>query len=116
MGSFQPFHRRGVLHPGGLLMFMRMAALARVGLLCLAAPFAAAQQIDFPVDAAKDDVALAAAMPGVGEQLIARYTNGDRDQYLDNLARFQLVAGKYADAQKTLGAMRPSLANVRWEI
>jgi hypothetical protein len=94
-----------------------MAALAGLVLVCLAvAPSAAAQQIDFPVDAAKDDAVLAAAMPGVAEQLLATYANDDRDQYLDNLARLQLVAGKYADAQKTLRAMRPSLANIRWEI
>ena len=97
-------------------MRMRMAAFAGLVLVCLAAPFAAAQQIDFPVDAAKDDAAMAAVMPGVAEQLIAKYANDDRDQYLDNLVRLQLVAGKYADAQKTIHTMRPSLANVRWEI
>src|ERR1700741_1629788 len=98
-------------------MRMRMAAFAGLVLVCLVAvPFAGAEQIDFPVDAAKDDAALAAAMPRVAEQLIATYANGDRDQYRDNLVRLQLVAGRYADAQKTLGEMHPSLANVRWAI
>jgi len=88
-----------------------MAAFAGLVLVCLAAaPFARAQQIDLPKGA--DD----AAMAGMAEQLIAKYANDDHDQYLDNLARLQLVAGRYADAQKTLRAMRPSLANVRWEI
>jgi len=98
-------------------MRVRTAALAGLVLVCLAAaPFAGAQQIDFPVDAAKDDAVLAAAMPAFAEQVMAKYANADRDQYLDNLARLQLVAGKYAEAQKTLRSMRPSLANVRWEI
>src|SRR5882762_3544813 len=100
--GFQLFHRGGVLPRGGLLMHMRMAALAGLVLVCLAvAPIGAAQQIDFPGDAAKDDAALAAAMPAFAERVMATYANGDRDQYLDNLARLQLVAGKYADAQKT---------------
>jgi hypothetical protein len=88
-----------------------MAALAGLVLVCLAAaPFAVAQQIDFPK--AHDD----ASIQVVAQQLIATYANDDRDQYLDNLMRFQLVAGRYADAKKTLHAMRPSMANIRWEI
>ena len=92
-------------------------------MVCLAAtPFAVAQQIDFP--RAEDDAALAAAMPAFAEQVIAKYANDNREQYLDNMARLQLVAGKFADARKTLAELRQSRpssilanqANVRWEI
>ncbi len=34
----------------------------------------------------------------------------------DDLFRVQLVAGRYADAAKTLAAMQPSTARVRWDI
>jgi putative CocE/NonD family hydrolase len=89
-----------------------------------ATPFAVAQQIDFPQGAAEDEAALAAAMPAFAEQVIAKYANENREQYLDNLGRLQIVAGKYAEGRKTLAALRearPSaplanLANVRWEI
>jgi len=87
----------------------------------------AAQQIDFPKAAVEDDAALAAAMPAFAERVIAMYSNTDRDQYLDNMARLQLVAGKYAEAHRTLLALREArqaravvplaaLGNVRWEI
>jgi predicted acyl esterase len=73
---------------------------------------------------AQDETALAAGMPGLAERTIATYASEDRDQYLDNLFRLQLVAGRYADVLKSLHALRElrpadvpaAAANVRWEI
>ena len=65
----------------------------------------AAQQIEF--HAGQGD----AAMRGLAERLIAASTHNP-----DTLLRLQLVAGRYADAEKTLAALPPAAANVRWEI
>ena len=106
-----------------------MLATAQKGLclvlVCLAVvPSAFAEQVEFPAAAAEDEAALAAAMPGLAERLLAAQPATRRDADLDNLFRLQLVAGRSADAQKTLRALRESrpartpaaLANVRWEI
>src|SRR5687768_13206116 len=78
---------------------------------CLVASGIAAQQIEFPKGAAEDEATLAAAMPAIAERLIA---GGNHD--LENLFRLQLVAGQYAEAEKSLAALPESAANVRWEI
>lgn len=66
------------------------------------APLAFAQQVDFPDDAASSDSALAAAMPEIAKWIASVYTDPDREAYLDNLFRIQIVAGLYEEAARTL--------------
>src|SRR2546423_8661483 len=46
------------------------------------------------------------AMSTLALQALAIYKDSTRDRYLDNLFRLQLVAGRYADANKTLRSLR----------
>jgi putative CocE/NonD family hydrolase len=65
-------------------------------------------------------------MSQIATLAIANYRDADHDRYLDNLFRLQLVAGRDADAAKTLRALRDlrhaaspekaDVTNVRWEI
>ena len=73
---------------------------------CLAALPCAAQPFDFPAAAVEDPAALAKSMPALAREVIAVYRNDDRRQSLDDLFRLQTVAGRYADAAKTLAALR----------
>jgi hypothetical protein len=67
---------------------------------------ASAQQFGFPVAAVTDTSALGAAMPELAGAVIAVYQEGDRVTYLNNLFRLQMVAGRYADADTTMAALR----------
>jgi putative CocE/NonD family hydrolase len=84
-----------------------------------------AQMLDFNQAAVGDQAVLATAMPQLAASVIAAYREDDREKYLDNLFRLQLVAGDYEGAGKSLASLRelrgPSLSqasinNVRWEI
>ena len=70
-----------------------------------AAVCAPAQQLDFNQAATADPAALAKAMPALAGAVIAAYHDDDRVKYLDNLFRLQLVAGRYADALRTLATL-----------
>ncbi|MEA2173944.1 MAG: uncharacterized protein QOD00_1536 [Blastocatellia bacterium] len=97
-----------------------------VSIACLAAMPCAAQQFNFPSAALEDPGALSKAMPGLAREVIGAYKEADRDAYLNNLFRLQMVAGDYDDAQQSLAALRelrrsgksaqPLINNVRWEI
>lgn len=98
-----------------------------LGLLSLfVLPLAFAQPLALPPGAAGDEKTLAAAMPALAARLIdlGPADGAPRDVQLDNLFRFQLVAGRTAEAVKTLAELRaltplgrPSSAlNVRYEI
>ncbi|PYO09633.1 MAG: hypothetical protein DMD30_05405, partial [Gemmatimonadetes bacterium] len=45
-------------------------------------------------------------MSELAGQAIAIYRDDNRDRYLDNLFRLQIVAGRYADATNTLNSLR----------
>jgi putative CocE/NonD family hydrolase len=86
---------------------------------------AQAQQIEFNQDAATDPTELAKEMPRLAKSVLALYRESDREKYLDNLFRVQLVAGDYPGAGASLASLRelrgPSqsqsaVGNVRWEI
>ncbi|HET8774142.1 MAG TPA: CocE/NonD family hydrolase [Thermoanaerobaculia bacterium] len=83
---------------------------ARVACVVLTGLFFAstliAQEIEFPRGAAPEE-----ALPA----LAARILDTDAAPDPDNRFRLQLVAGRYAEAVKTLGEVR-GVANVRWEI
>lgn len=58
----------------------------------------------------EDDAQLARELPGLAAQAIAIYSDADRDRYLRNLFRLQMVARQYAEAQSTLDSIRASYA------
>jgi hypothetical protein len=66
---------------------------------------ALAQDLALPQAAAKDEAALARAMPELAKQVIAVYQEPDRDRYLNMLFRLQVVAGQHADAVATLRSL-----------
>lgn len=70
------------------------------------APAVMAQEIEFPHGAAPEE-----ALPA----LAARVLETDAAADADNRFRLQLVAGRYAEAVKTLGEVQGA-ANVRWAI
>src|SRR4029079_3875035 len=70
------------------------------------------QQLNIPVISPEDDVQLARKLPDLAERAIAIYSDADRDRYLRNLFRLQMVAGQYAEAQSTLDSIRASYAAV----
>ena len=101
-----------------------MIARAAAWLCLILAPSAFAQNIDFPAAAAKDEAALAAAMPDVATRLLAAQSTATDDDALENRFRLELIAGRNVDAQTTLRTLRErrglsafaTLADVRWEI
>jgi putative CocE/NonD family hydrolase len=71
-------------------------------LVCLlAATCAQAQELPFPRAAATDDAQLAAALPVLAKQALARYRNDNQDVYLGAVFRMQLVAGDAAASVAT---------------
>src|SRR2546423_8148618 len=54
---------------------------------------------------------IAQAMSALAVQALAVYKESARDRYLDNLFRLQMVAGRYADASKTLRSLRTLRGN-----
>lgn len=105
-----------------------LVRLIVLSIACLSsAPESAlAQQLEFPSAAVEDPAALSRAIPGLAREVIAVYREEDRQKYLDNLFRLQIVAGQYADANKTLTALRAlragnaspqaHAANVQYEV
>jgi putative CocE/NonD family hydrolase len=86
---------------------------------------AQAQQIEFKQDAVTDPTELAEEMPRLAKSVLALYRESDREKYLDNLFRLQLIAGDYPSAGASLASLRElsgptrsqsALSNVRWEI
>jgi uncharacterized protein len=67
---------------------------------------ASAQQLNFDKSAATDDVELSKAMPELAKQIIAGYKEEDRQKYLNNLFRLQMIAGNYAGANAAIKALR----------
>ncbi|HEY3776847.1 MAG TPA: CocE/NonD family hydrolase [Rhizomicrobium sp.] len=74
--------------------------------LCFIASAAAAQQFPFAPPAPGNHVALAQAMPQLARAVLRVYREQDRETYLDNLFRLQMVAGQYSDAGNTIAVLR----------
>lgn len=78
-----------------------------IALLSLAAaPMAFAQQIALPYSQLESEGARAKAMPELARKTLAAYRESDRDKYLDQAFRLQMVAGRYADAEKSIVSLR----------
>ncbi len=52
-----------------------------------------------------DSAALARSMPALARSVLAVYTNSNQRDSLDDVFRFQLVAGEYAAAERSLAAL-----------
>lgn len=65
--------------------------------------FSGAQELRFNNALGADT---AQAMSALALQALAVYKDNNRDRYLDNLFRIQMVAGRYADVGKTLMSLR----------
>ena len=68
-----------------------------------AAGFSGAQELRFNSSFTADT---APAMSALALQALAVYKDNNRDRYLDNLFRLQMVGGRHADAGKTLTSLR----------
>jgi putative CocE/NonD family hydrolase len=68
------------------------------------------QRLNIPLISPEDEAQLSQELPGLAAQAIAIYSDADRDRYLRNLFRLQMVAGQYAEAQSTLDSIRASYA------
>ena len=73
---------------------------------CLMALRCPAQQFDFPSVAVEDSAMLSKSMTSLAGAVIEVYRDDDREKYLDNLFRLQIVAGRYGEATKTLNDLR----------
>jgi uncharacterized protein len=99
------------------LLFVALFSLATLG---------AAQEFQFAPTAAQDDTALSDAMSHLATQVMATYHDDDRETYLDNLFRLQMVAELYDKAAETIATLRQMRApkipgggewvNVQYEI
>jgi uncharacterized protein len=77
----------------------------RIAVLCaVGAGLASAQELRF--NSAAFGIDTAQAMSALAGQTIAVYRDDNRDRYLDNLFRLQMVASRYADATTTLSSLR----------
>lgn len=83
-----------------------MRAWICAGLLCLIPTACVGQEFELAESKLANGTELASAMSALAKQVLAAYKESDRDQYLDNLFRLQIVAGEYAEAQKTIAALR----------
>jgi len=79
-------------------------SLLTVVLLSCVMPLASAQQLRLA--SATNDATLARTMPVLARQAIAAYREDDRDRFLGNLFRLQLVAGQYPEAVATIRSLR----------
>ncbi len=70
---------------------------------------AAAQELSFNKAAAADPAELAKTMPGLARDVMANYKDDDRERYLNNLFRLQMIAGQYAEANATIKSLRDIL-------
>jgi len=78
--------------------------------LCLAFSYGTqGQDFDFPQSALTDPAVLSTAMPDLARQVMAVYKENDREKYLDNLFRLQMVAAQYPEALSTIAALREVL-------
>jgi putative CocE/NonD family hydrolase len=75
----------------------------------VSASVASGQELRFSSAAIGKDTSV--AMSALAEQAITVYKDNNRDRYLDNLFRLQMVANRYDDASKTLTALRALRGN-----
>src|SRR5579864_4028226 len=84
---------------------MRRPDLLAVLVLCVVTRPVQAQELSFP-DVGTDPAAVAKFKPDLAKQVVASYKDTDREKYLDNLFRLQIVEGQYEEAIGTIGSLR----------
>jgi len=89
------------MRQGGALRALQLCAV----LLVARATTAGAQQFGFPSGSASDSAELARNIPTLASQIADVYRERDRRVYLTNLARLQIVAGRYRDANASLARL-----------
>jgi uncharacterized protein len=86
---------------------VNMQMLLGLVLLCAGtAAIARAQNLDLAQSALKDEAALDQAMPDLARHAVANYKEENREIYLDNLFRLQMIAEQYSAANATLKSLR----------
>jgi putative CocE/NonD family hydrolase len=68
--------------------------------------YISAQQIYFPKEVVSDSAGLSRLMPDLAKNVIANYKDDNRRNYLNNLFRLQIIAGKYSEANATIVSLR----------
>jgi putative CocE/NonD family hydrolase len=86
-----------------------MRLICLIFLCIIGATQAAAQQLSFNKAAATDPVELAQTMPGLAKQVMANYKDEDRERYLNNLFRLQMIAEQYSEAIASIRLLRDIL-------
>jgi uncharacterized protein len=66
----------------------------------------AAQQFYFPKISSKDSSQLAEWMPALAVDVIKQYKDDDREEFLNNLFRLQVLAGEFKNAIETINELR----------
>ena len=84
-------------------------ALSLLFLCVIAAGHGSAQQVDFNKAAVTDPAELARTMPALAKEIIAKYKDDNREAYLNNLFRLQIIAEQYAEATATIKSLRSIL-------
>lgn len=82
-------------------MLWRLIAL----LTLLVTTQSSAQQVAFRSASVDDPVELSRAMAALASKVVAVYREKDREIYLDNLFRLQMVARRYADSEQTIAQL-----------
>ncbi len=90
------------LKPG--LLLIRVLCLMFLGVMV--STQASAQQLDFSKFAVADEPELSKAMAGLAKQVIENYKEEDREKYLNNLFRLQMIAGNYPEANAAIKSLR----------
>jgi putative CocE/NonD family hydrolase len=88
---------------------MRELLYALIVCAFTAAAACAQPPLPFSKAAATDRAELAKMMPDLAREIIAKYHDQDREKYLDNLFRLQIVAEQYAEANASRKSLREVL-------
>jgi hypothetical protein len=81
----------------------KIAGLLFLSGICI---YSTAQKFYFPKAALSDSSELAKEMPVLANKVIIRYTENNYRDSLSNLSRFQVLAGRYSEADVTLDSLR----------
>lgn len=92
------------LNPKLGLLLLKLLGVVLLSVTAIAE--APAQQLHFDKSAAADDAELSKAMPHLAKQIIAGYREEDRQKYLNNLFRLQMIAGNYSEANAAIKSLR----------
>jgi putative CocE/NonD family hydrolase len=92
------------LNPKAGLLLLKLLSFTLLSVTAITQ--ASAQQLSFDKSAAADDLKLSTEMPNLAKQIIASYREPDRQKYLDNLFRLQMLVGNYLEANAAIKSLR----------